>query len=345
MLKLGNFISKNSKLTQKEKKCFMIDFFTKLYDFLDFKKHEILKGEFIPTKQNIINERNEFKDYKQLNIQVLRWIQKNTSFKTLTELKENFQGKSLTTELYEFLDSKKNDILNGDYFPTKENIISERNIFKNFEEINNRIAKWLKKNTPFSGVRRLKEYFKGKAPATILKEFLESKKNDILSGKFIPERNNIVVEIPELEEYEDLHVIVYGWIRDNAPFDNLTKLKEYFFGISLAQKLRVFLDLKKSEILTGKFIPDTKNIISECSTFEGYGALCSIIVKWLKENSQFGSISEIKQYYLGKSIPIKIRDVLDKKKDQILSGNFFPTKDKLIEINSDLGEYNHINFY
>ena len=62
---------------------------------------------------------------------------------------------------------------------TKKNIISERNELSNFKEINNRIAKWLKNNTPFTGIRDLRENFEGKSKSLQLNEFLDSIKEDV----------------------------------------------------------------------------------------------------------------------------------------------------------------------
>ena len=118
-----------------------------LSELLDSKKDEILKGKFIPTKENVIGERNVFSEYKQLNTQIIRGIKKNTNFKNLTKLRDYFEGKSLTAQLYVYLDSKKEDILKGKFIPSKNNIIAERNDFEEFKEINNRIAYWLKKST------------------------------------------------------------------------------------------------------------------------------------------------------------------------------------------------------
>ncbi len=101
--------------------------------------------------------------------------------------------------------------------------------------------------------------------------------------------------------------------------------------------------MKKNEILTGEFIPDTKSIVSECAIFEGYKSLCSIVAEWLKENSQFENITDIKIYYKGNSIPEQIREVLDSKKEEILNGEYFPTKDNLKRIKEEFGIYSHTN--
>ena len=107
----------------------------------------------------------------------------------------------------------------------------------------------MKKNTPFNGLKELKEHFEGTPQVKKLRRFLNSKKKEILKGEFIPKAKNIIKMISELENYKDLHVIVYKWIRENTPFESLTQLKHNFQIDILAKQLKEFLDTKKMKSL------------------------------------------------------------------------------------------------
>lgn len=310
---------------------------------MDTKRGDIIKGKFIPTKENVLREKIQLSGYKNLNVQVGRWIQKNTPLSSLMDLKRHFRGKSFTEKLYEFLDSKKDDILTGKFTPSKENIILERKEFENFDEINNRIAKWLKKNTSFSGIRELLRYFKGKPIYQKINEFLDSKRDEILTGKFIPDSKSLNRLRSDLTIIPHSHTIVYNWIKENTPFESLSDLKEHFEGKPLSRQLWEFLDYKKDEILTGRFIPKKESITAERSEFKDYDASYNIVCEWLKENTSFESIAEIREYFYGIPLPDQIRNFLDSKKNEILKGEYFPTKANLREEKVDFGEYSHTN--
>ncbi len=70
-------------------------------------------------------------------------------------------------------------------------------------------------------------------------------------------------------------------------------------GKTTPENLRDFLNLKKDVIIRGRFIPSKKNILFEKPEFKDYENLTSTVVRWLRENTDFKSLTEIQERFLG----------------------------------------------
>jgi hypothetical protein len=313
-----------------------------LFDFLNSRKNEILKGDFIPTKENVLKSRPDFNDLPNLNSDIWKWFQKHTKFKNLTELKQSL-GRSENDILVDFLNSKKSEILNGTFIPTKENVLREKKSLSRYEYINNAIPRWLKRNTPFSGIKELKYHFKGKPAFTRITEYLDSIKSDILNGKIIPDTKYLREVKPKLEKDPDSHIAVLRWIKENTKFKTLSDLRENFEGIPISTQLWQFLDARKNQILNGDFIPDIATISAENDIFKDYATLSLIVNEWLKQHSNFSTLTEYKEHFFGIPIPTQIENILNVRKKEISIGEFIPTKMNLCEINPTVCEYSHIS--
>lgn len=69
----------------------------------------------------------------------------------------------------------------------------------------------------------------------------------------------------------------------------------YSDGHELGEKLRRLLDSKKEDILNGKFMPDTKNIVSRNPEFKDFNSFTEIVSIWLNDNTQYASLRDYKK--------------------------------------------------
>ncbi len=328
--------------TLKEKHSFIIKIVNNLREFLDSKKQDILEGKFIPTKKNIVDERNEFEGYESYKVIVRTWLQKNTPFDSITDIKRYFKGISVPDQIRSIFNSKKNDILKGLFFPTKNNLGEINKNIKNYGHANDVINLWLKNNTQFENLTELIDYFRPNDyklhPESLidkLKKFLDSKKDDIIEGSFIPNKENIVANLKIFENHK-IDGIVRRWLKKNTPFESITEILEHFYGTPEYEKFKNslinFLDSKKEEISNGIFIPSKQNIIAEQEELKDYKSLTNIVKEWLINNTPFESITGLKERFLGKSLSKRLEKILDLKKRDILDGKFIPNTKNFIKI-------------
>lgn len=137
----------------------------------------------------------------------------------------------------------------------------------------------------------------GKNLSEELLNLLENKKNEILTGEFIPDTKNIIAIKKEFEILSDLTIIVSNWLRNNTKFKSLKDLKCFFVP---SYKLRYLLELRKDEILSGKFFPTIINLRKIDKDFDNIYDPHSIVNNWLTKASKnrFSRMRDLIQYYV-----------------------------------------------
>jgi len=298
-------VEKNSSLERRDLK-------ERLKKLLNSKKNEILAGIFIPTPKNIAEIDKGFdlgdnwKKKAKYLYNVLRWwIQKNTDFNNVTELKEHYLGtpqvRDIANEVNIFLNHKKSEILNGEFIPTLKNI---KIVDKKFERLNKitrisyLILRWLKNNTPFKSLRELQEYHNMTPENEQIKAFLNSKKQEILKGEFLPYRENFITLDNRYAKFGRFDQIVNYWIKLETPYKNITELKEKLCGKDIGKRIKEYLESRKADILSGKFIPTKYNLRKINPDFANYYNSDRSVTQWLTKNSNFKSIRDLIKHFL-----------------------------------------------
>ncbi len=136
-------------------------------------------------------------------------------------------GHELGEKLRLLLDSKKNDILAGNFMPDTKNIILINSELKNFKKLTKVVSDWLAENTQYASLKNYKKEF---APTYILREFLKSKVCEILNGKYYPTIINLrKVDSDFDNKITDPHTIVNTWLSNasKGKFNNMTELIEF----------------------------------------------------------------------------------------------------------------------
>jgi len=136
-------------------------------------------------------------------------------------------------------------------------------------------------------------------------KLLNSKRDEILSGNFIPTKNNIISEIDEIKEYR-IERVVSQWIKKNTPYENISDLKSYYIGKPFAILLKEYLDSKEIEIIKGEFIPTVEEICSFNDKIKEFAKnferkyIVNLITIWIKNNEKipFKSLRELKSTVL-----------------------------------------------
>ncbi len=327
--------------------------YNRLRNILDSKRSKILYGIFIPTRENLVSidiEIIKLKGDNHVNKIINRWIQKNTDFKNLSELKKFFLGKTQGNELYEFLNSIKERVLTGNFIPTLENVlraIPKLKQLSNKKIISNLINYWIKKNTPYQNLKEIRETFD---PDQILfkelRALLDSLKDEILLGRFIPTQENIIAEdgkFGRIKNKNEFSHRISRWIKKNTDFKSLSELKANVSEISrLKEELRALLDSLKDEISNGRFIPTEENIISLKNKFEKLNRnriIYNIVRWWLQVNTEFSNITEIVEKFIDKKPSTKHVEILDSRKTEILLGKFIPNKFNLRKFYPEFDDY------
>ena len=353
MLKLGDFISKNSKLTQKEKQCFMVDYNPSLNDFNKIKptNKKCFSLKFLPSGsqwddlvelliENIRNEnltKNTIKDYLFME----NLVKNGNIYRTSGDLVRRIKGvQVLANIIMELCDFDKKI--------SKKKIMERFNISYPALE---RLIEFLKQTYKYNPSAKLLDAYGTSCSERnnliqqrdLLQEFLDSKKKFINQKLFLPSIKNILSEVPSLNKYSSLSQNRSRWIQENTLYKNYTDLKEAFEGIPQHKKLRLFLDSKRKEILDGALIPSTDKIRKLKPEFNSYNELHHIIRVWLKNNTPFENIEQLKRKFLPKSnFPELVRKFLESKKNEILNGDFIPNKKSIIVLRPDLSEYENL---
>ncbi|MHA1235065.1 MAG: hypothetical protein ACTSQL_08280, partial [Promethearchaeota archaeon] len=126
---------------------------------LNRKKQEILKGEFLPYRENFIALDNKYAKFGRFDHIVNYWIRLETPYKNITELKEKFYGEDIGKRIKEYLESRKADILSGKFIPTKYNLRKINPGFANYYYSDRSVMQWLTKNSNFKSIRGLIKHF------------------------------------------------------------------------------------------------------------------------------------------------------------------------------------------
>lgn len=177
----------------------------------------------------------------------------------------------------------------------------------------------------------------------ILQYFLDSKKKLINQKQFLPSKKNILSDLPGLSNYPSLSQDRLRWICENTSYRNYTELKEASEGIPLYKKVKSILDSMKSQIMSGKFIPSTDKMRELNPEFNNYDILHHIIRNWLKNNTPYEDIGQLKKKFLPESgFPELVRKFLESKKKEILKGDFIPSKKNILILRPDFAEYNNL---
>ena len=140
-------------------------------------------------------------------------------------------------------------------------------------------------------------YQNGKNLSEKLVNLLENKKNEILSGKFIPDTKKIISINKEFKNLSDLTRIISNWLSNNTKFKSLKDLKRFFIP---SYKLRYLLKSRKDEILSGKFFPTIINLRKIDKNFDSIDDPHSIVNNWLSKASKnrFTRMRDLIQYYV-----------------------------------------------
>ena len=269
-----------------------------LQHFLNSKKRIINQKQYLPSNDNILLELPGLSNYPSLFQDRSRWIQENTPYRDYTELKEASDGVPLHKKVKCFLESKKSDILRGTFIPSTDKVRELNPEFNDYDVLHHIIRNWIKNNTPFENIEQLKKHFlQGSCFPELIGKFLESKKNEILKGDFIPTKKNILILRPDFSEYDNLMTTVIRWIRKNTKYERISDVYKDLKGLPIRDQIRNFLDSKKNEILTGEFIPTSKNLRRVNRRFGDYKNSHIIVAEWLKQNSIFDDLSSLIEYF------------------------------------------------
>jgi len=213
--------------TNLKKKLKGIPAYEQLRSFLDSIKVDIKEGRFIPTKQNIIDLRQDFLDYDSLTHIVRNWIKENSRFENITELKKYFLN-PYPNKVRNFLESKRQQIIDGGFIPDRKNIVLEKPEFENYKYLTSAVVRWLSENTKFENITDWKENFLGTHIREQIRNFLNTNKKEILKGKFIPTSKNLRRINREFGDYDNSHIVVSEWLEQNSKFKNLSEMIKYF---------------------------------------------------------------------------------------------------------------------
>lgn len=244
-----------------------------LTNLLDFKKEEILKGIFVPTKINIIAEIPELNDYVGLNKQIWNWIRDNTEFINLRDLCSHHFGDIPISSRY------------SDKTILKLKEIAESSKISNFKDL----SEYTKScddlpNIPHSRtIELLRNYFERRKKAGLTQE--EKKNWDFIrwsrSLGFTPNYTNeeiiewkSIIETPEVDSFVKAAEFILkkkGWIIKSETIirnlENLFKNKGNFIEwvrkntrYDYATEEGIVKEISEKEILKWKSILELPEI-------------------------------------------------------------------------------------
>ena len=121
-------------------------YYYQLEQILNPLKKEIINCSFIPTTENVIPLNNELKKINYLSDFISRWLKENNIATNLSEYLYNAGILNNTQILRNFLDSKYDEILRGNYYPTIKNLRREQDligiIIDSYSTLNNTRYEW-----------------------------------------------------------------------------------------------------------------------------------------------------------------------------------------------------------
>jgi len=163
---------------------------TNLYRFLETKKPQIENLNFIPTTENVVQERPDFRKIENLSALIHVWLRQN-NLPSISELKEAVNQESYVKKLSKILDPQKVDIKTYKFKPTVENIGKMTDEFNNFRDLPTYISRYLKQNGIADNLTEYLHDFGIMSDSRKLKDFLDRKEPNIKNGKYFPTIMNL----------------------------------------------------------------------------------------------------------------------------------------------------------
>lgn len=233
----------------------------RIFKFLDSKINEINSMEYIPTSEQVIQDSGIIEITPPNITQWFnsRYKYKKIIFSSLSELKEQ-AGLIISHELYEFLDSKRNKILNKEFIPSTPNVLKEKPEFKVLENLTQLISGWLTKNN-LPHIKKLKKMAGEITYYEKLNRILHPLKEEIKNNKFIPTVNNIMEISPyEFKDMNYLNMLIGKWLNQNKLSKNITEYLRSANILPYTVRLTGFLDSKLPLIKDGLYFPTMRNL-------------------------------------------------------------------------------------
>lgn len=199
-----------------------------VYEFLEKKKPQIEKFKFIPTTENIIQERPDFKDFKNLSALVYTWLEKN-NLPTISRLKELTNQESYRRKLNNLLNPLKQDIEKFVFSPTVENITDITDEFDGFDDLPTYISRWLNENNIAINLTEYLHNLGIMSDSRCLKDFLDSKLPEIVSGDYYPTIKNL--------RKDQAHICT-----DINSMSNLNAVRAEWFNKKLGKSMTQLID-------------------------------------------------------------------------------------------------------
>lgn len=318
--------------------------------FLDSKLDKIKHGIYFPTKSNLNRDFLISKEFVSIQNMVRVWmVSSNLPFKNVTEMLIYFGKKDKTTlleKVYQFLDSRLEEINDLEYIPTYRNVFRDLGI--KFDEHN--IIKWFCSRSEdgrvnFQNLNELK-LKAGLIKSAEVKEFLNSKKPQIKALEFLPTTGNIIQEKPDLRNNPRLNKATGEWLSQNN-LPSITQLRELADQEPLKVELKKILAPRIKDIKNHVFIPTAENINNISEKFANLNYLTDYISRWLKENEIAGNLTAYLEGAGIKGESQRLKDFLDFKYPEINIGQYFPTIRNLRkdqdEIGVDINSYANLN--
>ena len=297
------------------------------------------------TKKEIIES---YKINYSILERLIKFLEENYNYKCSEKLldaygtssSERNEIKKQKEILNNFLNSKKNLINQKQFIPSNENILSKVPRLRNYPSLSQDRLRWICENTSYKNFTELKEASMGRPMHKKVKNILNSMKSQIMSGKFIPSTDKMRELNPEFNDYDVLHHIIRNWLKNNTPYEDIGQLKKKFLPeYDFPKLVRKFLESKKKEILKGDFILSKKNILILRPDLAEYSNLMTIVIRWIKDNTKYENITDLCIDLKGLPVRDQIRNFLDSKKDEILTGKMIPTSKNLRKFNRSFGNY------
>ncbi|MBD3213482.1 MAG: hypothetical protein GF311_12815 [Candidatus Lokiarchaeota archaeon] len=188
-----------------------------VYAFLDEKLIDIKNATFIPTVENIIQEREDL-DFDILPSLVNSWLRQN-NLPLISELQEKTGKTSYRKQLIKLLDIYKQQIINYEFLPTPENIIYLDEKFENFQWLSLYISRWLKRNKIAPNLTEYLYHNDIMSDTRRLREFFDSKLMQIKEGNYFPTIKNLrrdrdIIEL-DVDDLSVLNTVRADWFRNN----------------------------------------------------------------------------------------------------------------------------------
>ncbi len=275
----------------------------KMIEFLNKMRKKIEKLEFLPTIDNLLQERPDFAEIEGLTNEEISkitydWLKQNGT--SLSELKDQAKLGLYYNQLKKILDPRIMDIKNHVFIPTAENINIITDEFVNLNYLTDYISRWLCANRI---ANNLTEYLYDvgiMSDGRCLKDFLDSKYLEIKNGNYYPTIKNLRKETDQIgidiDSYINLNKIRYEWFIERIG-KSMTQLIEEFeptyqqLGVELtshgyppkfkSQKFRISNALFQTVMIMGQ---NNLIIIDPPKTFSSFQSFFNYLKKYYQWN-------------------------------------------------------------